>query len=147
MEKNRSSLQERFGKILSISTQKGDNAPRISKSNSRRKSVGDPTDANSSGRTHSGKRTIRTVTNFKDLYELGKEVMPSTHKYMKVLFANRKADNHECVVKVRFKPDCFRSRPVGTIPAFPAIVVTIKSYGTIFDTVGHVRLQQSGCPK
>jgi len=110
MEKNRSSLQERFGKILSISTQKGDNAPRISKSNSRRKSVGDPTDANSSGRTHSGKRTIRTVTNFKDLYELGKEVMPSTHKYMKVLFANRKADNHECVVKVRFKPDCFRSR-------------------------------------
>lgn len=41
---------------------------------------------------------------------MGKEVMPSTHSYMKVNFAVRKSDNHEVVVKVRFKPNCFRSR-------------------------------------
>eukprot|EP00930_Biecheleria_cincta_P060656 TRINITY_DN4627_c0_g1_i5.p1 TRINITY_DN4627_c0_g1~~TRINITY_DN4627_c0_g1_i5.p1 ORF type:complete len:398 (-),score=68.50 TRINITY_DN4627_c0_g1_i5:82-1104(-) len=41
---------------------------------------------------------------------MGKEVMPSTHSYMKVNFASRKSDHHEVVVKVRFKPNCFRSR-------------------------------------
>lgn len=41
---------------------------------------------------------------------MGKEVMPSTHRYMKVNFATRKTDKQEVVVKVRFKPACFRSR-------------------------------------
>ncbi|CAK9027718.1 unnamed protein product [Durusdinium trenchii] len=41
---------------------------------------------------------------------MGKEVMPSTHRYMKVNFATRKSDKQEVVVKVRFKPSCFRSR-------------------------------------
>merc|ERR1711870_60119 len=36
--------------------------------------------------------------------------MPSTHKYMKVHFATRKRDSLECVVKIRNKPACFRSR-------------------------------------
>lgn len=41
---------------------------------------------------------------------MGKEVMPSTHSYMKVNFATRKRDGLDCVVKVRYKPNCFRSR-------------------------------------
>lgn len=55
-------------------------------------------------------KTIRSVPDFADLYDMGKEVMPSTHSYMKVNFATRKADNLECVVKIRVKPSCFRSR-------------------------------------
>lgn len=50
------------------------------------------------------------VSSFTDIYDLGKEVMPSTHSYMKVKFAKRKEDGLEAVVKVRFKPNCFRSR-------------------------------------
>merc|ERR1719400_2404436 len=41
---------------------------------------------------------------------MGKEVMPSTHSYMKVNFAKRRRDGHEVVIKVRYKPNCFRSR-------------------------------------
>lgn len=55
-------------------------------------------------------RTIRTVNAFSEFYEMGKEVMPSTHSYMKVNFAVRKSDGLESVVKLRFKPNCFRSR-------------------------------------
>merc|ERR1719476_694218 len=36
--------------------------------------------------------------------------MPSTHSYMKVNFGTRKTDGLEVVVKVRYKPNCFRSR-------------------------------------
>jgi calcium-dependent protein kinase len=55
-------------------------------------------------------RQIRVVENFLELYELGKEVMPSAHPYMRVHFATRRKDRHACVVKVRFKPQCFKSR-------------------------------------
>jgi len=55
-------------------------------------------------------RTIQNVPSFGDYYDMGKEVMPSTHRYMKVNFAVRKSDRQEVVVKVRFKPSCFRSR-------------------------------------
>merc|ERR1719453_2138764 len=57
-----------------------------------------------------GKRIIRQITNFEELYTLGGEVMPSTHSYMKVHFATRKSDGAEVVVKLRFKPKCFRSK-------------------------------------
>lgn len=54
-------------------------------------------------------RTIEAVADFAMLYDLGREVMPSTHSYMQVHFAKRKCDGMECVIKVRFKPQCFRS--------------------------------------
>jgi len=57
-----------------------------------------------------GQRTIEVVGNFCDLYDMGKEVMPSTHSYMKVKFATRKKDGQEVVIKIRYKPQCFRSR-------------------------------------
>lgn len=47
--------------------------------------------------------------NFSDYYDMGKEVMPSTHSYMEVNYAVRKRDNLEVVVKIRYKPSCFRS--------------------------------------
>lgn len=57
-----------------------------------------------------GPRSIEAVSNFNDLYDMGKEVMPSTHSYMKVKFATRKKDGQEVVIKIRYKPQCFRSR-------------------------------------
>merc|ERR1719162_1974449 len=60
--------------------------------------------------TSSSPRTIRQITNFDEGYVLGREVMPSTHSYMKVHFATRKSDGAEVVVKLRFKPKCFRSK-------------------------------------
>lgn len=36
--------------------------------------------------------------------------MPSTHSYMKVHFATRRIDGAEVVVKIRYKPKCFRSK-------------------------------------
>jgi len=50
------------------------------------------------------------VKDFAEIYTLGNEVMPSTHSYMKVQFGTRKHDGLEVVVKLRFKPKCFRSR-------------------------------------
>jgi serine/threonine protein kinase len=35
--------------------------------------------------------------------------MASTHSYIKVLFAKRNADGHDYVVKIRMKPNCFRT--------------------------------------
>eukprot|EP00442_Polarella_glacialis_P048257 CAMPEP_0115066866 /NCGR_PEP_ID=MMETSP0227-20121206/11057_1 /TAXON_ID=89957 /ORGANISM="Polarella glacialis, Strain CCMP 1383" /LENGTH=363 /DNA_ID=CAMNT_0002452839 /DNA_START=54 /DNA_END=1145 /DNA_ORIENTATION=- len=85
------SLQARFGKILHVTTKPVEGETR----------TGDgPRPA----------RKIQTIAEFSSLYEMGKEVMPSTHSYMKVNFATRKADKHEVVVKIRFKPNCFRSR-------------------------------------
>lgn len=89
---SRKSLQERFGKVLSISTI--NIGARISDR------------FNSSSSAY---RSIRTIENFTEHYDLGKEVMPSTHSYMKVCFCKRKSDGNECVVKIRFKPQCFRS--------------------------------------
>merc|ERR1719487_1178567 len=60
--------------------------------------------------TSSSPRSISQITNFDELYILGREVMPSTHSYMKVHFATRKSDHVEVVVKLRFKPKCFRSK-------------------------------------
>mmetsp|Transcript_38069 Transcript_38069/g.68798 ORF Transcript_38069/g.68798 Transcript_38069/m.68798 type:complete len:368 (-) Transcript_38069:79-1182(-) len=84
----RQSLQARFGKILHVTTRNG----------------GYP------DRPEGGPRKILSIGAFSDLYDMGKEVMPSTHSYMKVNFATRKSDNFEVVVKVRFKPNCFRTR-------------------------------------
>lgn len=55
-------------------------------------------------------QTVTVVPSFNEIYELGKEVMPSTHSYMKVHFATRKEDGLETVVKLRMKPNCFRGR-------------------------------------
>jgi len=52
---------------------------------------------------------ITTVSCFKDLYSVGLEVMPCGHKHMKVHFAKRRRDGLECVIKMRFKPHCFKS--------------------------------------
>jgi len=78
---SRGTLQERFGKMLSVAT-KPDSAP----------------------------RRIKMCPSFAEIYELGREVMPSTHSYMKVKYAKRRADGVDCIVKLRFKPQCFRSR-------------------------------------
>merc|ERR1719310_1973296 len=72
-----------------------------------------PTGRQSSSRTRPSlaePRTIVQITNFDESYTLGKEVMPSTHSYMKVHFATRKSDGLEAVVKLRIKPNCFRGR-------------------------------------
>jgi len=58
----------------------------------------------------SSRRTIEVVESFAEVYDMGKEVMPSTHKHMKVHFCKRRADGVEGVVKIRFKPRCFRGR-------------------------------------
>merc|ERR1719487_2916566 len=60
--------------------------------------------------TSSSPRSISQITNFDELYILGREVMPSTHSYMKVHYATRKTDGTDVVVKLRFKPKCFRSK-------------------------------------
>lgn len=83
------SLQARFGKILHVTTKPKDEDDR---------------------KLDKGTRKIQVIPEFSDLYDMGKEVMPSTHSYMKVNFATRKSDKKEVVVKVRFKPNCFRSR-------------------------------------
>jgi len=82
-----SSLQSRFGKILHVSTRPYENQSR-----------------------DACRRSIQLISSFADVYDMGKEVMPSTHSYMKVNFAARRSDHNEVVVKVRFKPNCFRSR-------------------------------------
>eukprot|EP00434_Breviolum_minutum_P003904 symbB.v1.2.003431.t1/scaffold195.1/size274553/2 len=81
------SLQARYGKITHQTTRSAPPPPR-------------PPAA----------RGIQQIPSFADFYDMGKEVMPSTHRYMKVNFATRKTDKQEVVVKVRFKPSCFRSR-------------------------------------
>lgn len=81
------SLQARYGKITHSTTRSSPPAPRPP-----------------------GARGIQQIPSFADFYDMGKEVMPSTHRYMKVNFATRKTDKQEVVVKVRFKPACFCSR-------------------------------------
>jgi len=89
------SLQARLGKILHVNTE----GHRLERTNSVHINDGSLQ-----------KRSIRNVNSALELYEVGKEVMPSTHSYMKVCFATRKKDGMKVVVKVRFKPHCFRSR-------------------------------------
>mmetsp|Transcript_104409 Transcript_104409/g.164865 ORF Transcript_104409/g.164865 Transcript_104409/m.164865 type:complete len:423 (+) Transcript_104409:43-1311(+) len=55
-------------------------------------------------------RRIQEIRDFDARYMLGKEVMPSTHRCMTVNFAQRKSDGLECVIKVRNKPGCFKSK-------------------------------------
>lgn len=93
------SLQSRFGKVLHVSTREnllaqGAGAGEV------------PTSANGSR----SQKSIRTVSKCSQVYSLGKEVMPSTHSYMKVVFAKRLKDGQESVIKIRYKPTCFRSR-------------------------------------
>jgi len=52
-------------------------------------------------------RTIKIVDNFKELYELGSEVMPSGHTHMKIRHAFRRSDGHKVVIKERSKPYSF----------------------------------------
>jgi len=99
-ERPQSSLQQRFGKMLQVTTQNVEPAK-----------TGGPS-PKTDGRTSSSRAPagIRQITNFEEGYVLGGEVMPSTHSYMKVHFATRKSDGAEVVVKLRFKPKCFRSK-------------------------------------
>jgi len=89
------SLQARFGKVLHVNTE----GPGLER-----------TPSALCNDAPLQKRSIRQVSSVLDLYDIGKEVMPSTHSYMKVCFATRKKDGMKSVVKVRFKPHCFRSR-------------------------------------
>lgn len=109
-ERPKSSLQERFGKMLQVSTRSGEptqtaTTPKEGKTPSKERRSTSSTRA-----TSSSPRTIEQISNFDEKYVLGKEVMPSTHSYMKVHFATRKSDGNEVVVKLRFKPKCFRSK-------------------------------------
>jgi serine/threonine protein kinase len=56
------------------------------------------------------RKTIQVVERFTDLYSVGKEVMPSSHSGMQVIFATRKSDNLEVVIKVRAKGRSFCDR-------------------------------------
>mmetsp|Transcript_64954 Transcript_64954/g.190560 ORF Transcript_64954/g.190560 Transcript_64954/m.190560 type:complete len:361 (-) Transcript_64954:23-1105(-) len=90
------SLQARFGKIVHNTTRtSAEGAQQVKKG--RNAGLGPA-------------KSIKLVNNAAELYEVGKEVMPSTHSYMKVNFATRKADGLQCVIKTRFKPNCFRTR-------------------------------------
>lgn len=57
-----------------------------------------------------GYKRIAKCDKFKDIYKMGAEVMPSTHSYIRVVFGKRIADGLECVVKIRLKPTCFRTK-------------------------------------
>lgn len=109
----RESLQERFGKMLKIST-KIDPPKRDADGPNHRTPKGErsPNGRSAANRASgsSSPRGIRQIDNFNEIYVLGREVMPSTHSYMKVHFATRKQDGAEVVVKLRFKPKCFRSK-------------------------------------
>jgi len=115
-ERPKSSLQERFGKMLQVSTKMME--PAASLSGMRMEGTPKAEGKTPTGRhsepstraTSSSPRSISQITNFDELYILGREVMPSTHSYMKVHFATRKSDHVEVVVKLRFKPKCFRSK-------------------------------------
>mmetsp|Transcript_90561 Transcript_90561/g.173655 ORF Transcript_90561/g.173655 Transcript_90561/m.173655 type:complete len:402 (-) Transcript_90561:68-1273(-) len=52
--------------------------------------------------------SIRWVTNFNEMYVLGKDVMTSGHDYMKIRFAERLSDGVEVVIKIQSKP-CFKN--------------------------------------
>lgn len=96
-------LQARLGRALSISTAKGQ--PNLGRRNSDPCAVLD-----NQRRAIERTKRITEVDDVGQHYDLGRDVMPSTHSYMKVQYAKRRSDGNEVVVKVRFKPNCFRSR-------------------------------------
>jgi serine/threonine protein kinase len=53
------------------------------------------------------RRKIRVVEKFTELFTVGKEVMPSSHNGMSIIFATRKSDKEEVVVKVRARASSF----------------------------------------
>jgi hypothetical protein len=57
-----------------------------------------------------GKKAIKRIDSFRDLYTLGEEVMPSSNTGMEVIFAKRKSDNAEMVIKTREKSSSFISK-------------------------------------
>jgi len=121
-ERPRSSLQERFGKMLQVSTQMMEPSSGKDGSGARTPGTGKTPPGRQPqspqvrstftgpGASSSSPRIIKQISNFDEMYTLGREVMPSTHSYMKVHFAKRITDGNEVVVKLRFKPKCFRSK-------------------------------------
>lgn len=103
-------LQDRLEKKLSISL----NREEINVSKRCEFFGGDIRKTSSSSGSTSPKRNpprrIQEIKDFDARYIIGKEVMPSTHRFMTVNFAKRKADGLECVIKVRTKPGCFKSK-------------------------------------
>eukprot|EP00929_Paragymnodinium_shiwhaense_P051507 TRINITY_DN25910_c0_g1_i1.p1 TRINITY_DN25910_c0_g1~~TRINITY_DN25910_c0_g1_i1.p1 ORF type:complete len:489 (-),score=94.07 TRINITY_DN25910_c0_g1_i1:159-1625(-) len=55
------------------------------------------------------RRRIKWTHDFTKLYVLGVEVMESAHEAMQVVFAKRKTDNRQVVIKIRYKPHSFRT--------------------------------------
>eukprot|EP00930_Biecheleria_cincta_P050567 TRINITY_DN3575_c0_g1_i2.p1 TRINITY_DN3575_c0_g1~~TRINITY_DN3575_c0_g1_i2.p1 ORF type:complete len:523 (+),score=113.62 TRINITY_DN3575_c0_g1_i2:24-1571(+) len=53
------------------------------------------------------RRRIKTIDSVSSVYELGKQVMPSSHSGMSVIFGKRLADDLEVVIKVRAKNNSF----------------------------------------
>lgn len=98
-ESPKSSLQQRFGKMLRVSTARVSIGPL----EAARKSTGFTPKTVSRGR-------IRQIASFEKSYTLGKELMPSTHDYMKIHSAIRRSDGEEVVIKLRFKPGCFKNK-------------------------------------
>jgi len=76
---------------------------------SRRGRTDDDIGGNTTAAPREGWRRIRKIHNFKLLYKVGAEVMASTHSYIKVNFGRRIEDGEECVIKIRAKPNCFRT--------------------------------------
>jgi len=94
------SLADRFGKIVHLSSRQGALVDQ----------AGGASAPGQGSRGAAPRRRIRLLNSFDDEYVIGKEVMPSTHSYMEVRFATRKCDGAQAVVKLRFKPKCFRNR-------------------------------------
>jgi len=94
------SLADRFGKVTHLSSRQGTFADQAAGASAPSKD----------SRAGAPRRRIRLLNSFDDEYVIGKEVMASTHSYMEVRFATRKSDGAQAVVKLRFKPKCFRNR-------------------------------------
>ncbi|CAK0875996.1 unnamed protein product, partial [Prorocentrum cordatum] len=91
---------DRFGKVTHLSSRQGTFADQAAGASAPSKD----------SRAGAPRRRIRLLNSFDDEYVIGKEVMASTHSYMEVRFATRKSDGAQAVVKLRFKPKCFRNR-------------------------------------
>lgn len=73
---------------------------------------GDATALSVLTKPHGAQKRIMMVNDgeFQRRYQLGEIVMDSTHQHMEIRFATRVEDNKEMVVKLRFKPKCFKCR-------------------------------------
>lgn len=58
------------------------------------------------------KQTIQLVDDksFEKRYDVGEMVMPSTHHDMEIKWGKRCSDNQAVVIKLRYKPNCFKSK-------------------------------------